>query len=54
MVDLVEMLEKRLDKTVLVEIETLLCRNPNCMLTAQDVAVGVLHSSAHSKVLSVT
>ena len=38
-VDLIKMLEARLDEHVLVEIETLLSRNPNCMLTPQDVNV---------------
>ncbi|XP_067949476.1 KICSTOR complex protein SZT2-like [Watersipora subatra] len=36
-VDLVRMLEARLDETVMVEIEKLLSRNPNCMLTPLDV-----------------
>ena len=38
-VGLIKMLEARLDEHVLVEIETLLSRNPNCMLTPQDVNV---------------
>lgn len=33
------MLESRLDETVLVEIESLLSRNPNCMLAPHDIHV---------------
>ena len=36
-----KMLESRLEKQVLNEIEMLLSRNPNCMLTPHDVQVNI-------------
>ena len=36
-----KMLESRLEKQVLNEIEMLLSRNPNCMLTPHDVQVNM-------------